>query len=79
MFRCQLCQCVVPPRTPCHHLVLKRRSKEYPHRSKANVVVVKEPPKKPKKEYRDDPGGDGQEIEKEMIVCPTCAAKNGEN
>lgn len=32
----------------------------------------------PKKEYRDDPGGEGQEIEKELIVCPNCAAKNGQ-
>jgi hypothetical protein len=76
MFRCQLCQCVVPPHTPCQHLVVKRRSKEYPYRSRANVVVVSEPPKKRKKEYRDDPGGEGREIAKEVIVCPTCAAKN---
>lgn len=44
----------------------------------ANVVVVHEAGKKPKKEYRDDPGGEGQEIVKEVIVCPTCAAKNGQ-
>src|SRR5262249_51182452 len=58
MFRCQLCQCVVPPRTPCRHLILKSRSKKYPYRSMANVVIVHEPGKKPKKQYRDDPGGD---------------------
>jgi hypothetical protein len=78
MFRCQLCQCLVPPRTPCQHLVLKRRSKKYLYRSRANVVVVHEAGKKPKKEYRDDPGGDGQEIVKEVIVCPACAVKNGQ-
>jgi hypothetical protein len=77
MFRCQLCQCVVPPRVSCHHLALKRRGVTYPHRSRANVVVVIEPPKKPKKEYRDDPGGDGQEIVQELIVCSKCAAENG--
>jgi hypothetical protein len=44
----------------------------------ANIVVVHDQGKKPKKEYRDDPGGDGQEIVKEVIVCPTCAAKNGQ-
>jgi hypothetical protein len=78
MFRCQLCQCVVPPRTPCQHLILKNRSKKYPYRSRANVVAVNEPHKKPKKEYRDDPGGQGQEIVKEVIVCPACAARKGQ-
>ncbi len=79
MFRCQLCQCVVPPRTPGHHLVLKRRSKKYPYRSRANVVVRKHTTdKKPKKEYRDDPGGEGQETVQEVIACPACAAQNGQ-
>jgi hypothetical protein len=79
MFRCQLCQRVVPPRTPCQRLVLKWRSKDYPHRSRANVVVRKRTAdKKPKKEYRDDPGGEGQEIVKEVMVCPDCAARNGQ-
>jgi hypothetical protein len=77
MFRCQLCQCVVPPRTPGQQLVLKMRRKKYLYRSRANVVVVYEAGKKPKKEYRDDPGGEGREIVKEVIVCPTCAAKTG--
>ena len=77
MFRCQMCQCVVPRRTPCQRLVLKSRTKMYPYRSRANVVVVHEPPKKPKKEYRDDPGGEGEETVNEVIVCPSCAALAG--
>jgi hypothetical protein len=77
MFRCQLCQSVVPPHTPCQHLVLARRSKKYPYRPKANVVVRKPASdKKPKKEYRDDPGGEGQEIVQEVIVCPERASNN---
>jgi hypothetical protein len=40
--------------------------------------VVHEEGKKPKKEYRDDPGGEGQENVKEMMVCPACAAKNSQ-
>src|SRR5687767_10511261 len=78
MFRCQLCQCVVPPRTPCQHLVVKRRRREYPYRSRANTIVVQVPGKKPKTEYRDDPGGEGREIAAELIVCPDCAAKSGQ-
>jgi len=79
MFRCQLCQRVVPPRTPCQRLVLKWRNKVYPHRSRANVVVRQRTAnKQPKKEYRDDPGGEGQEIVQEVTVCPDCAARNGQ-
>jgi hypothetical protein len=40
----------------------------------ANVVVIHEPGKKPKKVYRDDPGGEGHEIVKEVMVCLTCAS-----
>jgi hypothetical protein len=78
MFRCQMCQCVVPPLTPAHRLILSRRSKAYPHRSRANVVFRKrKDDRKPKKEYRDDPGGEGQEIVREVTICPTCAGRNG--
>ena len=77
MFRCQMCQCVAPPRTPSHRLVLSRRGKKYPHRFKANVVRVRPTRKVPKKEFRDDPGGEGQEIAGEVTVCPGCAARNG--
>ena len=43
-------------------------------RSRAYLVVVKsEDGNKTKKVYRDDPGGDGQEIVKEVSVCPKCA------
>ena len=78
MFRCQLCRSVVPAKTPCHRLVLEWRKKEYPFRPRANVLVRKpKPHAKPKKEYRDDPGGQGYEIVKEVIVCPICAAGQG--
>src|SRR5262249_24481859 len=78
MFRCQLCQCVVP-HTPCQRLVLIRRNKKYPYRSRANVVTRQRAnDKKPKREYRDDPAGEGQEIVREVIVCPDCAARNGQ-
>jgi hypothetical protein len=77
LYRCQLCQAAVPPRTPAHRLVVKRRTKQYPYRSRANVVIRKpEPGKKPKREYRDDPGGEGEEIVRELTVCPACAAQH---
>src|SRR5262245_58792762 len=41
MYRCQLCQCVVPPRTPANHLVVKWRSTDYTKRARANSFVRK--------------------------------------
>ena len=78
MFRCQLCQCVVPARTPCQYLVVKRRPKEYPYRSRANVFVRTNEAGKRKEQHTDDPGGQGQEIAKEVMICPTCASQKAE-
>jgi hypothetical protein len=79
MFRCSLCQCVVPPRTPGHHLILKRRKKAYPYRSRANTFVRINETGKRKEYHTDDPGGEGEEIVQEVMVCPACAARNGES
>ena len=79
MFRCQLCQCVVPPRTPRQYLVLKRRSTKYPYRSSANTFVRTNEAGKRKEYHTDDPGGVGQEIVEEVAACPACAAGNGQH
>ena len=42
------------------------------------MVICRKKENKTKKEFRDDPGGVGQEIVKEVIVCPACSAKNGQ-
>jgi hypothetical protein len=76
MYRCQLCRCVVPAGTSSQRLVVQSRHKEYQFRSRANVVVRRKKENKTKKEFRDDPGGEGQEIVQELIICPACAAKN---
>jgi hypothetical protein len=78
MFRCPLCQRVVPPRTPAQRLVLRRRSKVYPYRSRANTFVRTNEAGKRKEYHTDDPGGAGQEIVAEMTACPDCAARNGQ-
>ena len=72
MFRCQLCSCVVPPRTRVRRLVLDRRTRKYPARPKANLVV-----RNHKKQHTDDPGGQGYEIAREVLVCPACANRRG--
>jgi hypothetical protein len=72
MFRCQLCSCVVPPRTRVRRLVLKRRTRQYPARSRVNLVV-----RDGKKYHTDDPGGEGHEVAREVLVCPACARRQG--
>jgi hypothetical protein len=72
MFRCPLCSCVVPPRTRVRRLVLDRRTRQYPVRPKANLVV-----RKGKEHHTDDPGGTGHETVREVLVCPDCARRHG--
>jgi len=69
MFRCQLCKCVAPPRTSPVRLVVERRKKKYPYRSHANYFTHNG-----HSHWRDDPGGEGEEIVKELVVCAECAA-----
>jgi hypothetical protein len=57
---------------------VKRRSKEYPHRSRANSFVRINDAGKRKEYHTDDPGGEGQEIVLEVIACPECATRNGQ-
>jgi len=79
MFRCQLCQCVVPSGTSCKRLVLEWRIKKYPFRSKANSFFRTDEKGKRKVYHTDDPGGEGVEIAKEAIVCTACAARKGKS
>jgi hypothetical protein len=71
MFRCQLCWCAVGPRTAAAHLVVEKRARRYSLRTRANLVV-----RKHKKHHTDDPGGNGQEIVREVLVCPACARRH---
>jgi hypothetical protein len=77
MFRCPLCQRVVPPRTPAQHLVVRQRRRAYPYRSRANSFIRTNEAGKRKEYHTDDPGGEGQEVIQEVIACPACAAQNG--
>ncbi len=71
MFRCEKCDHVVEPGTPAQHLVVQRRTVEYPER--------KEPiSKRPGRAFREktvDKGGEGREIVRELKVCPECAVE----
>jgi hypothetical protein len=69
MFRCELCQRVVPPGTRSQKIAVRRRTKKYPVRRDANSFY-----RLHKRHVTDDPGGTGQETVKEVIACPSCAA-----
>lgn len=70
MYRCEKCDALVAAGTPANHLVVKRRSKEYPSRSREILRG---------RGYRRtetiDRGGEGHEIVREATVCPACAEK----
>jgi hypothetical protein len=68
MFRCDKCNTVVPAGTSAHQLVVKKRTKTYPPRTRE---VAKG------RRYRAvqtiDPGGKGHETVQELKVCQSCA------
>lgn len=68
MYICQLCQDIIPARTPAHRFTLKTRPRTYPPRRDANPVS-----RKRKAKRTVDPGGAGHEIVREITVCPACA------
>jgi hypothetical protein len=57
-------------------LVVQTRTKKYPFRAKANRIVQLSDKGKRKVIWVDDPGGAGQEIVKELLVCPDCASRH---
>lgn len=77
MFKCQLCQTVVPAGVTSEKIVVRTRSREYRPRNESagqgrwgrgRATGGK------KKQY--DKGGNGAEIAQEVQVCPTCANKS---
>jgi len=59
----------VPAKTPATRVTVETRYRQYPKRPKAHPVK-----RKGKIEMVDDPGGEGYEIAREVLACPTCAA-----
>lgn len=83
MFRCELCQTIVPAGTRSSKVILVTRDKTYNERG--GGFAARESFRKrgaspargrstPKKEF--DKGGAGQEIVREATVCPACAANH---
>lgn len=71
MFRCERCGEVVPPGTSAQNVVVQSRSKEYPERTQKQAVGRSRIPR----ERTVDKGGEGEEIVRELKVCPKCAAE----
>ena len=71
MFQCQHCGTVTPPRVSAETLVVETRARVYPFREKvAEIICLRH--RTPKLETRDDPGGTGREIVREIRVCLPC-------
>jgi len=71
MYRCDVCDCVVPANTACNKIVVETRVFQHPERAD----VYWHPPKAGGKgEWVDDPGGPGSQIVREVRACPACAA-----
>lgn len=76
MFQCQLCDSCVAARIPAQRIVLKTRAKRYPARGNIHrKPAVTKNGTAVRPEYKDDPGGQGSEIVREVLVCPECAAR----
>jgi len=68
MYKCENCQTLVPHGIKAHRVVVETRTKHYPFRKDANTYKDDG-----KVKHEHDYGGIGQEIVREMTVCPDCA------
>ena len=69
MFRCEVCGSTVPARVSPQRLVVATRPKTYPRRKAVHFQPGRHGGQG---KWVDDPGGTGQEIAREVRVCPTC-------
>jgi len=68
MFVCKNCSTQVPKNQPSYLFPIKLRFKQYPARGSANKYKTD----LGKEKKSDDPGGEGLEFEKEILVCKNC-------
>jgi hypothetical protein len=71
MFRCQHCNSVTPPHVSAETIVVETRPYVYPFREKAFPYEDKSHRRR-KHIKRNDPGGTGSAIVREIRVCPPC-------
>jgi hypothetical protein len=73
MFKCEITGRVVPPGTPMKRVVVKVRKKKYGSRKEVHRHVKITRNGKKVVVWKDDAGGEGYEIVKELIACPEAA------
>ena len=73
MYRCQVCETVVPAGTRTHKVVVQTRAREYAARDDSPQRGGPRGRGRNMKKKSYDRGGEGQEIVRELTVCPTCA------
>jgi hypothetical protein len=71
MFRCQHCGLVAPPHTSAELVAVETRPRSYLFRRQVMRELVKNKITN-KYEKRNDPGGAGHEIVREIRVCAPC-------
>ena len=71
MFKCEVCNKIVPSSISAKRIVIQTRRAKYPFRKDANKFRVDG-----KLKTTDDKGGSGREIVKEALACPKCAGKH---
>lgn len=77
MFRCQLCDTVVPKSTRSHRIIVQTRARNYdPRRLKSDEGRKTFRKMRTRGKPNFDKGGVGTEIVQELMVCPQCAEKN---
>jgi hypothetical protein len=74
LFRCQICNTVVPAGVRSTRIVVTTRPKVYAARGPSR------PPARGPRRFLERPppqdkGGEGREIIRELMVCPKCAAE----
>jgi hypothetical protein len=67
MYVCHFCKQTTSPNIPTTRITIETRARSYPAR--ANLVS-----RGRRKDFANDPGGQGREIVREAIACPSCAA-----
>lgn len=68
-FRCGICNEMSKPREKAFRVITETRMKQYPARPKVHIYTDRDGAT----QVRDDPGGVGQEIVKEVLAHERCA------
>lgn len=69
-FRCGICGVQQPPRSKATRVITETREKVYPVRMSAHHYRDREG----HEQVRDDPGGKGVEVVREVLACESCSA-----